>query len=423
MYSLSHLQPNRKTTAAPRPLGIALYGIDRSLKNPLQFFFSARCRNHFYIEPERSHADIVIIDFDSRKGQKIWQRHLEHYPNRPAILLSLTGAAIQGAQVVSKPLRVPALQQALDNGRKQLQQRKSAVLRLPTARARTQEKPSPQPTVAAAAPRPVPQEKTTKPPQAQNRLPSGKTRKNSVSLGSFKGLDEKISHTFIGSAPDIDPGNPLQLRSAQYDPTNFLVYRVSQAIRLAEEKGQAVSLKQDRGSITLFPGDRRALVWMQERHLRSLAALPVDDGKLTASILDIGPDSALAKSDPQSGLDALLWRLTLIACRGRFPVGTDPHAPVVLKHWPNLTRLQSFPHAVRIANLWAHESVSLLETAKILDIPQRYVFTFYSAANMTGLAAAVTRKPESAPVQSAPVRRHGKRRLLTRIIQHLRLAS
>jgi hypothetical protein len=47
--------------------------------------------------------------------------------------------------------------------------------------------------------------------------------------------------------------------------------------------------------------------------------------------------------------------------------------------------LQPIPHALRIAALWATRGASLIDTSRLLDIPQRYVFAFYNAALATDL--------------------------------------
>jgi hypothetical protein len=37
------------------------------------------------------------------------------------------------------------------------------------------------------------------------------------------------------------------------------------------------------------------------------------------------------------------------------------------------------PHSLRIAALWVSQPTGLLETARILGVPHRYVFSFYCA--------------------------------------------
>jgi len=422
MSTTNSLQLNKGSVGAPHLSGVALLGLEQGLENSLRFFFSARCRDRFYVKSDVAQADMVIIDIDSSKGKQSWTQHVERHPERPAILLSLDKFEAKGAQLVSKPVQASALQKALDTGWKQLQQR-SKVVQLPTARIPGPQKVLVPPAEKTPASQRVTHIQKTAKASSQNHSYFDNRPRNAGSLGVDRGSEEKPDHAFIGSAPDIDPKDPQQTKKAQFDPRKFLVARVLRAFHLAEEKGKSVSLKHDRGSISLFPGDRRALVWMQNRHLRSLAVLPVDDEKLSVSVLDAGPDGAFDQNDPQYDLDALVWKLTLMASRGRFPVGVDPHAPVTLKHWPNLSRLQSFPHALRIAALWSRESLSLLETAKELDIPQRYVFAFYSAASMIGLVTTAQQTSMPAPVRGIPAPKHEKRRLLARIIQHLKLAS
>ena len=109
-----------------------------------------------------------------------------------------------------------------------------------------------------------------------------------------------------------------------------------------------------------------------------------------------------------------------MAARGRIPLGTDPSTKVKLKHWPNLTRLQTFPNAMRIASLWSRQPVSLLESATVLGIPQRYVFAFFSAVQVLGLVETLdAESTNQGRLDGRPVSRH--RNLFRKILAHLRL--
>jgi hypothetical protein len=44
---------------------------------------------------------------------------------------------------------------------------------------------------------------------------------------------------------------------------------------------------------------------------------------------------------------------------------------------------------MRIAGLWSRGSFSLRDTVRTLDVPQRYVFAFYSACHALGLVEQV----------------------------------
>jgi hypothetical protein len=41
----------------------------------------------------------------------------------------------------------------------------------------------------------------------------------------------------------------------------------------------------------------------------------------------------------------------------------------------------SVPHSLRIAALWARQPTSLMDTARKLGVPHRYVFSFFCACN------------------------------------------
>ena len=81
-----------------------------------------------------------------------------------------------------------------------------------------------------------------------------------------------------------------------------------------------------------------------------------------------------------------MWLISLWSSRGRIPVGTEILKPVFLMEWPNLTRLASVPHALRIAALLYDHPYPLADAARLLGIEQRYVFAFYSACKAIGLA-------------------------------------
>ena len=95
----------------------------------------------------------------------------------------------------------------------------------------------------------------------------------------------------------------------------------------------------------------------------------------------------------------MLWKLALWSSRGRVSKGTSLSAPVRLRAWPNLPRLMTVPHSLRIAALWVKQPTSLMDTAPKLGIPYRYVFAFYCACNTFDLVeqldVSVSAKNES----------------------------
>jgi hypothetical protein len=169
----------------------------------------------------------------------------------------------------------------------------------------------------------------------------------------------------------------------------------------------------------VLPDVQEVYLNLKDSQLRSLAVVPVVEGSLKYS-LDMDVHEYIKNDDySETSREALLWKTALWASRGRVPIGTRLDIPAFLRRWPNLTRLVLFPHALRIAALWTNQPHSLLTTAQSLAIPQRHVFSFYSAANALGLAStsrrAVDTLLEPPPLQQS--KRHG---LFSRILSRLR---
>ena len=118
-------------------------------------------------------------------------------------------------------------------------------------------------------------------------------------------------------------------------------------------------------------------------------------------------------------LPSLFWKVALWASRGRLPEGTSLTQPIFLRRWPNFTRLQVTPYAFAIAALWAEQPRSLLDTARHLQIPQRYVFAFYSAAKSLQLAGE-TRRAADTLIQPQEITASKQRGLLGRLLDRLR---
>lgn len=117
-------------------------------------------------------------------------------------------------------------------------------------------------------------------------------------------------------------------------------------------------------------------------------------------------------------LDAFVWKVAVAASRGRAPVGTDLDAPMAMRHWPNMTRLQPLPHALRVAALWNAGPRSLRDTAETLELRLASVLGFYTAASSIGLVVPARRQVDSL-LQPQPLQHSEQSGLLGLIRQRL----
>lgn len=384
---------------------VAVLGVDERMRNALELLFRTHLKNRFVLSDSDT-ADLHLIDLDSYDGLDLWIERARARPDSPFILLSIQDVDVRDNMVfVRKPLTSGMLVTALQTATERLNADVAASDGRHGFRAQGQgrEKALPQSPEPGAV-------------DAREVMPSSPGR-----VGSR--LAAQDIRDIIGRAPDIDPGDPLQAASVRFQPDDYLVGRLRQAMTLALRAGQAARVELDHGSITLVPGLNQAHVDLIDVQLRTLATIP-----LSESTSRIVPRDQVGVREsgglPHTDLETLLWDCALLASRGRVPAGTDLDSPIRLRQWPNLTRLSAFPHAVRITALLTREALSLPEAARRLRIPQRYVFAFFTAADTLGL---VQREGFSegggagdATQPASPASGAAKRNLLQRILAHLR---
>lgn len=108
--------------------------------------------------------------------------------------------------------------------------------------------------------------------------------------------------------------------------------------------------------------------------------------------LDLKERLDLAVSKPEStgdkktleDRDAMIWKIALWTARGRLNQRMDPEKVYKLKERPDFSRMIEIPHAPEITELWFDHRLSALDIVRILNVPQRYVFAYMSAADALG---------------------------------------
>lgn len=404
--------------AALEPLGVALVAMDRRMINLLELFFQNYCMKRYYVEAEAK-ADLCILDLDGYQGRELWNEQVKQYPKRPVILLAFNDPEISNVLVLRKPVTMKKLQTTLAEAREQLSlvQGKAPAIVAPTP-APVPTPPSPPETPADKAGEPTAIERTSAVAAAGQQPEEAAASERKASRAAML-LDEMKDHPVIGSAPDIDGADPKQFPRVQFDPGSYLLGHVVQAVELTKKKDLPVRLEHPRGGMTFYPDGKDVLVEMSERQLYILSSVPIQSRDVSIKTLKAPPVKGPgAESMSQS---ALLWQLTLWSARGRIPQTIQPTDLVVLRHWPNMTRLQGFPHAIRIAALLMQGPRSLIDTAAVLGVPQRFVFAFYSAASVVGLAMPSRRSADKLFQAELP-QQHRNQGLFRRILNRLKFS-
>lgn len=151
-----------------------------------------------------------------------------------------------------------------------------------------------------------------------------------------------------------------------------------------------------------------------------LCNTPIQAGKVhlhtpTSAELPALEQAYRADKEHTHDLESILWTVTLLASHGRLNRDVNIGQRWLLKHWPNLTRVESIPQVMRIAAAWQQRPGTVFEVAKWLDIPQRYVFAFFTAASVLGLMAMDEGKVEYQE-KEAPKKNRG---LFSRLLKRL----
>lgn len=330
-------------------------GMDKRSLYAFELFLSRVGPNACQISDEES-ADVAFIDLDNELGPYLLEGHRLLYPARPLIVS--TRRAPTGADPltleVAKPVGLSAFSAALEQAR----------LLLP-AGAATAPAPSAEPVRPAA------------PPALDSRQPSA----DPISL--LRQIEERLSTFYVGSMPDVDLDDLAARSAIYYTPEHFLQGVIARAITHAREIQRPVRIDDPNGA-ALYLDPRSGLAYQARsaNALRALAQLPT---RGTVSLHRVETRDAPALENLAGRpFEALEWDIALWASRGRVPVGTHLDHPVRLLAWPNLTRLAVPPEAMRIAGLWSKGGISLRDTVRLLGVPQRYVFAFYSACLALG---------------------------------------
>ncbi|MCK5895724.1 MAG: hypothetical protein KAG20_02900 [Cocleimonas sp.] len=182
---------------------------------------------------------------------------------------------------------------------------------------------------------------------------------------------DKLS--FMSSRPDVDIDDAILMSQVSYRCDDYLQGHL--AALLNNKKSNAITTPYC--SIIYNAEHHTAYINVNNRTLQNIATIA--SLKIEYPLVDI--DSLIKDKKVQwEDADTVLWKISIWASRGRLPLLlNDIDRQFTLLCWPNLTRFMMTPHAMEISALWLDKPISLRESLVLLDIPQRYVFSFYSA--------------------------------------------
>ena len=191
------------------------------------------------------------------------------------------------------------------------------------------------------------------------------------------------THTNLNTNSEIEDKEGIY-----YNPGSYLQGYLKEAFKLAQlskknvlVQGSLLSIivMYETKQVFLKPGSESSLA-VSERSLFALSSIPITRENIKILMLSDSSDEICKEDGLLFDYDPFMWKLATRASQGRIPEGTDLNRHMYLGKMPNIPKPKLSANALKIASLWAEEPCTLSMTAQTLDIPQREVFIFLSAA-------------------------------------------
>lgn len=346
---------------------------------------------------EVKEADVVLIDMDSENSGEYWNLLKDNYPNLPAIALSIRLINEKNAIYMRKPIKIPTLMSTLrilfpnhflkidnNNSDQKSQEFKSAAELLSTTN------------VADAI---------------------NKNTNHAYNVTAFSNRLENSEYS-----------------SVVFEPSNHLIAYVKKAVTESNVLNKYVKITLWNNKIIIVtPKSEQIITNISEGVLRSLAIVTVNDEERKISIDHTGPE-ILNIFNPETNAalkrhrtETFIWLLALLTVRGRIPIQLnnadfDLENPVYMRHWPNLTRLETVPHAQQITSVLVNQPCSIAEVAEVLNIDIKHVINLFFAAASLGYADQARRPSDNLvlPVEPQNPQNPKNRNILSAILSKLR---
>ena len=346
-------------------VNISLKGIEGPSRKSLVFLLSTQKNTKYKIVDAYPDA-ITIIDIDDYRGKAAWDHIVNsgvHGNLANAIVLGRTPVTVENGIMLQKPFRPKQLLDAIDALQPEHQNETTST---PGDTKLTEKK---------NIPAGVGQQ------SHGAHQPKYSSQHKGLSQTAAASLNDREIHAFLGTTADIDMDNVRSIDEIQYDPGNFLAPKMQGLIKQAIKENRIIRAQCFDVAFYIVPHQQCIRTLVKEKHLRAFGALPLDHRSLMHKRETKLPEKVEAVGYRYSYED-FIWRMVLASSRGRLPKDTSLDQRYQLRRWPNLTRLLLFPHATQISALWIASPKSIKEVVDLLEIPQRYVFAFFTSASM-----------------------------------------
>ncbi len=188
-----------------------------------------------------------------------------------------------------------------------------------------------------------------------------------------------------GEHSNISPNALKSNETYVYNCENFFQGTLIAGLRLAKQTGQVVQIKYEPHQFYVCHDEYLVFSPLapDSDDYTALCKTKVKPGQVNLHILT-SPESADIRERIHSDanftydLENFIWTSCLLTSQGRVPSSLNCEDKYLLKQWPNFTRIENFPFAMKIAARWQKKPYKITEIAREMDIPLRYIIAFYN---------------------------------------------
>jgi len=365
------------------PIKIHAVGLDKRGTNTLNFFFQKFCVGRCEVVTENQ-AEVFMLNMDSIGAEKQRVALEASSPSTPIILMSLHPVETGQHYFVRKPLIAEHLLNVLT----EIEQLPNRQLDIQKPYVETVEH------------------------VADNVINSVtvETREGGITQSSHSVMDaaQKMSKTeivyFVGNRSDVDLFDEASKETIYFDPKQYYLGHVQEAIQLAKENNCSIKLTGLSHTLFISPNLDTVYIELSDHKLRyygitALYKKGTSSRYRTRFSYDFVKDDdveelCVRQANFKQNLQSFLWKISLWTSRGRLPVGIPLDVPVYIQAWPNFTRLIEIPDALRIVACWIPHPKTILKMTENLPVPQRNVFSFFTATYILGLSGVADKETD-----------------------------
>lgn len=386
------------------PLPVAIFGFDTRTQQTLEIAFKNignNCASIVNLE----HAQAAIFNFENQESRGSFLNFRKEHPGFPIIVISSHDIALRGTYVLTKPLRVGKFTEVFQAIQKQL-----------ATNPRKNELKQTTPKVGSLSTEPA--EKQNVPTTEQNQSQSIPQQTSNSLRGDASCTGHAVENNLELPQNDIFYSPEKHLQSILYS-----AYKEAMVKKIVIEVN--LKVKNDWGSITIFPQLRKIATDFDEQQLKYACSTPLycfetkivryDESKSKKMEAARNGDSQLVS------FESFNWAVALWTSNGRLPEGIKLDTSYRLRRWPNFTRLISIPHSFSMAALLSQKAININVLSKVADISQDYIYSFISCAYAADLLETATCGEVSGELLQSHSQKHPKRGLFERIINKLKL--